>query len=111
MLSDESNASQHGLSWTEHVAVLAGGAFGGCTGLTLVAYLLVPGVYSLNMEALQCCGFGLVAGYLPGIGACWAALQLLNRTSARVVGFLAGAASAAIFSGLVAAFFGAAAHV
>lgn len=85
---------------------------GGSSGLALVALWLVPGVYSLfHWVNVQCCGFGLVAGYLPGIGACFAAFQLVARRTARLVGFLVAAASAALLSGLVAAILGAAASV
>jgi hypothetical protein len=81
------------------VVLLLGGAVGGSAGLAFVALRLVPGVYSLfHLETVQCCGLGLVAGYLPGIGVYWLSL-------------LAAAASAALLAGLVAAFFGAAAHV
>jgi hypothetical protein len=112
MLTYRSNSTEPHLSLTDHVTVLLGGAVGGSAGLAFVAFWLVPGVYSIfHLDTLQCCGLGLVAGYLPGIGVCFAALQVLNRRIARLVGFLAAAASAALLSGLVATFFGAAAHV
>jgi hypothetical protein len=94
------------------MVLLLGGAVGGSAGLAFVALRLVPGVYSLfDLETVQCCGLGLVAGYLPGLGSFGSLSKLLSRRSARLVGFLAAAASAALLSGLVAAFFGAAAHV
>jgi hypothetical protein len=99
-------------SWADHLAVLLGGVLGGGAGLTFVELWLVPGGPSLfHLETLQCCGLGVVIGYLPGIGTCWAALQVGARGSARPAGILAATASAALLCGFVAAIVGAAAHV
>jgi hypothetical protein len=93
------------------MAVLAGAAVGGGAGMTFVSLWLVPGVYSfLEMESICFCTVGVFAGYLPGI-VVYCALRFIKRRSARLVGILAAAMSAALVAGLIAAFFGAAAHV
>jgi hypothetical protein len=111
MIEDQINTNEPHLSWTEHAAVLLGGAIGGWLGLAFVALLMVPNVYSVfRPDSLLCCGFGLMTGYLPGIGVCLVAIQRIERKSARQAGFIVATATAALISGFVAAFFAAAAQ-
>jgi hypothetical protein len=80
--------------------------------MTLVAFQFVPGAYSLfEVETIYLWALGIFAGYLPGIVVCWAALRLLNRRSARLVGAFAAATTAALIAGFAAMFFAAGAYV
>jgi len=104
MAAYQSDPDDRHLSLTCHATVLLGGLVGGWFGLALAALWLLPGAYHsiFKLDTFVCGGLGLLVGYFPGIGVCYAAIQVVNRKTARLVGFLAAAASAALICGFVA---------
>ena len=88
-------------SWADNGAVLLGGAVGGYLGLLIVAELIMPNVLWPRSPADSlCCGFGVIAGYVPGIVA------RIGKAS-RLAGMVVAMVSGAFFTAIAALILGA----